>query len=58
MDKKTTLALSEETKKQLANFGTKGESFDSILQRVMDNTNTLCSNSPEENEDVVVEEEE
>jgi len=57
MDKKTTLALSEETKKQLANFGTKGESFDSILQRVMDNTNTLCSNPPEEDDDVEEKEE-
>ena len=57
MDKKTTLALSEDTKKQLANFGTKGESFDSILQRVMDNTNTLCSNPPEEDDDVEEEEE-
>ena len=42
-DKKTTVALSEESKEQLAHFGKKGESFDVILQRVMSNTNSLCS---------------
>lgn len=42
-DKKTTVALSEETKEQLANFGTKGESFDTILQRVMSKTESLCN---------------
>ncbi len=47
-EKKTTVALSEETKKQLANFGKKGESFDSILQRVMSNTDSLCN--PQQND--------
>ena len=42
-DKKTSVALSEETKEQLAHFGKKGESFDVILQRVMSNTDSLCS---------------
>jgi len=53
-EKKTTVALSEETKEQLANFGKKGESFDSILQRVMSKTDSLCNSSQE---DDVVEEE-
>jgi len=53
-DKKTSVALSEETKEQLANFGKKGESFDVILQRVMSNTDSLCSQS--QNDDVVEEE--
>ena len=56
--KKTTLALSEETKKQLANFGTKGESFDSILQRVMDNTSTLCNKTSEDDDVATPEDEE
>jgi hypothetical protein len=42
-EKKTTVALSEETKEQLANFGKKGESFDVILQRVMSGTDSLCN---------------
>jgi len=45
MTKKTTVSLSEETKEQLANFGKKGESFDSILQNVMSKTNSLCNHS-------------
>jgi len=54
--KKTTISLSEATKKQLAQFEKeKGESFDDILQRVMTNTTTLCSKA---SEDDVVEEEE
>ena len=48
-EKKTTVALSEETKEQLANFGKKGESFDSILQRVMSSTDSLCN--PPQNDD-------
>jgi len=48
-DKKTTVALSEETKEQLSNFGKKGESFDSILKRVMSNTDSLCNQSEHEN---------
>jgi len=55
-NKPTTLTLNEKTKKQLAEFGKKGETFDTILQRVMDNTNTLC-NKQSNNNDVDVEEE-
>jgi len=53
-EKKTTVALSEETKEQLANFGKKGESFDSILQRVMSSTDSLYNppqNDSEEQEE-------
>ena len=53
-DTKTTVALSPETKKQLANFGNKGESFDTILQRVMTKINSLCN--PPKEDDVVEEE--
>ncbi len=50
MKNKTTVSLSEETKKQLEKFGNKGESFDIILQRVMKNTRTLCNKQPEEDD--------
>jgi len=51
-EKKTTISLSEETKRQLAAFETKkGESFDEILRRVMKNTSNLCSKKTED-EDV------
>jgi len=54
--KKTTISLSEDTKKQLGNFeNKKGESYDDILQRVMKNTDTLCNKQSEEDD---VEEEE
>ena len=53
--KRTTVSLDEETKEQLAKFGTKGESFDEILQRVMTNAAHLC-NKKSENDDVVSEE--
>ena len=54
--KKTTISLSEDTKKQLAQFEKeKGESFDDILQRVMTNASALCN---KQSEDDVVEEEE
>ena len=54
--KKTTISLSEGTKKQLGNFeNKKGESYDDILQRVMKNTDTLCNKQSEEDD---VEEEE
>jgi len=52
--KKTTVTIDEKTKEQLANFGKKGESFDVILKRVMSNTDSLCSQS--QNDDVVTEE--
>ena len=53
--KKTTVTIDGDTKEKLATFGKKGESFDVILQRVMDNTNTLCNKTSEDN---VVEDEE
>jgi len=50
--KKTTISLSEATKKQLAQFEKeKGESFDDILQRVMTNTSTLCSKTSDNDVD-------
>ena len=52
--KRTTVSINEETKEQLAKFGKKGESFDTILQRVMSNTDSLCNQS--KNDDVVEEE--
>ena len=56
-NKKTTISLSEDTKKQLGNFGKKkGESYDDILQRVMTNADTLCTKQPQ-NDDVDEEEE-
>ena len=48
LEKKTTVALSEETKEQLANFGKKGESFDSIIQNVMSKTDSLCNQSEDD----------
>ena len=54
-NKKTTISLSEDTKNQLAQFEkTKGESFDTILQRVITNASNLCREKPEE-DDVAVE---
>jgi len=54
--KKTTISLSEDTKKQLGNFeNKKGESYDDILLRVMKNADTLCNKQSEEDD---VEEEE
>ena len=55
--KKTTVTLNGETKDKLAKFGTKGESFNEILERVMANTATLCNNKPEEEDDVATTEE-
>ena len=49
--KKTTISLSEDTKKQLAQFEKeKGESFDDILQRVMTNASALCNKQSEEDD--------
>ena len=42
-NKSTTLTLSEKTKEQLAELGKKGETFDTILQRVVANSARLCS---------------
>lgn len=41
-NKPTTLTLSEKTKEQLAELGKKGETFDTILQRVISNSARLC----------------
>ena len=50
-NKKTSIALSEDTKEQLAQFETKkGESFDIILQRVMTNANKLCNQNLKEDD--------
>ena len=50
-EKKTTVALSEETKEQLATFGKKGESFDSIVQNMLSKANSLCNLSEPESEE-------
>ncbi len=50
MKNKTTVSLSEETKKHLEKFGNKGESFDLILQRVMKNTGTLCNKQSDDDD--------
>lgn len=41
--KPTTLTLNEKTKEQLAELGKKGETFDTILQRVIGNSARLCN---------------
>ena len=51
-EKKTTVALSEETKEQLANFGKKGESFDSIIQNMISKTGSLCNLSEPESKEM------
>ena len=55
-NKPTTLTLSEKTKEQLAELGKKGETFDTILQRVIGNSARLCSKKeakePEEETEV------
>ena len=40
---KTTLTLNEKTKRHLAELGKKGESFDTIIQRVISTSARLCS---------------
>jgi len=54
-NKPTTLTLNEKTKEQLAELGKKGETFDTILQRVIGNSARLCgknnNQSQEPNED-------
>jgi len=40
---KTTLTLNEKTKQHLAELGKKGESFDTIIQRVIGTSARLCS---------------
>ena len=49
--KKTTVSISEQTKDQLSKFGSKGESFDEILNKVMADATILC-NKTSEDEDV------
>jgi len=48
--KRTTVSIDEETKKQLAKFGAKGESFDEILHRVMDKADSLCTKDEQDQE--------
>lgn len=49
-NKPTTVTLSEKTKQQLAELGKKGETFDAILQRVMDNTSATCNKRSKNND--------
>ena len=46
--KRTTVSIDEETKKQLAKFGSKGESFDEILQRVMGKADSFCAKAEQD----------
>ena len=41
--KKTTITISEETKKKLASLGGKGETFQDIVDRVLEHTTRICS---------------
>ena len=50
-NKSTTLTLNEETKEQLAELGRKGETFDTILQRVIGNSARLCSKNNNESQE-------
>lgn len=50
-NKPTTLTLSEKTKEQLAELGKKGETFDTILQRVIGNSARLCSKNNSESQE-------
>jgi len=50
-NKKTSIALSEDTKEQLAQFeNNKGESYDAILKRVMADATTLCNKTSEDDD--------
>ncbi len=48
--KKTTVSLSEQTKDQLSKFGSKGESFDEILNKVMADATILCNKTSEDDD--------
>jgi len=51
-NKKTSIALSEDTKEQLAQFeNQKGESYDEILKRVMADASVLCNKKSQDNVD-------
>lgn len=41
--KKTTITISEETKKKLVSLGGKGETFQDIVDRVLEHTTSICS---------------
>jgi len=56
-NKPTTLTLSEKTKEQLAELGKKGETFDTILQRVIGGSARLCSKNNNESQEEPNEEE-
>lgn len=50
-DKKTTISLTHETKKKLARFeAKKGESYEDILQRLLDRSSSLCHNEDVEDQ--------
>ena len=50
-NKLTTMTLNEETKEQLAELGKKGETFDTILQRVISNSARLCSKNNKQSQE-------
>ena len=51
-NKKTSIALSEDTKEQLAQFeNQKGESYDEILKRVMADASVLCNKKSQDDVD-------
>lgn len=56
-NKPTTLTLSEKTKEQLAELGKKGETFDTILQRVIGTSARLCSKNNNKDPEEIQEEE-
>jgi len=49
-NKPTTLTLSEKTKEQLAELGKKGETFETILQRVIGHSAQLCGKNNKESQ--------
>jgi len=42
MKNHSTITLTKDTKKKLESLGVKGESFDEIVARVIENTHSLC----------------
>ena len=51
--KRTTISMDEGTKKQLTSLGKKGESYEDILQRLLDNASRLCQTDEKEPENQV-----
>jgi len=56
-NKSTTLTLNDKTKKQLAELGKKGETFDTIIQRVIGNSVRLCGKNNNDSQEEPNEEE-